>query len=178
MCRSALRFYTPSRCVTHLNDGYKYSQSWEHFTLTHHTSSSLLWFSTSSLEDEFSSHVGKRTSLYNQEEGCRSLQLGFHVRFDPRWLWSTHGRKELIFGIGFDLCSPYILAQEPRSKGWPKTELRWLYWCCSALTFLDSIDFSEVDFGLTKWLLWELLWHMLGWLTKETSLVEASYWPP
>jgi hypothetical protein len=84
MCRSALRFYTPNRCVTHLNDGYKYSQSWRAF---HTHSSHHLLFSDlvrAPLEDDFSSHVGRRTSYYSQEEGRNLLQLGFPRKFDQR----------------------------------------------------------------------------------------------
>ena len=47
MCRSALRFYTPSRCVTHLNDGYIYSQRWRAFHSLSSPTHLLLWLDTS-----------------------------------------------------------------------------------------------------------------------------------
>ena len=122
MCRSALRFHTPSRCVTHPNDGYKYKQSWRAFhKKTQHTSSSLIWFSTSSLEDEFSPHVWRRrrTNFCTAELKDELLQLGFCRRFDQRWLWSTHGPIGLKFGEKFDFGRPYCLAQKSRSKCWP-----------------------------------------------------------
>jgi len=134
-----------------------------------------------------SSHVGKGRSScsWKKDEisavrvsGRNFLQLGFLGKFDQRWLWSTHGPFELKFCGEFDFWRPYSLAQKSRSKGWPKLELCWLSCCCLALTFLDCVDFSGVDFELTGWLIWGLLWHILGWPTKKTLLVEASCWPP
>ena len=121
---------------------------------------------------------GKKDEFPAARVWTNLLQLGFPRKFDQCWLWSTHGPKRLKIGGDFDFGRLYTLAQEPRSKGWSKTELRWLSYCCPALNFMDNVDFFGVDFELTVWLFWGPLWHMLGWLTKDTFLVEASCWPP
>ena len=113
----------------------------EHFThsLITHISSSV-WIRAS--EKQFS--CGKKDEVAEAGKRTKFLQLGFLGKFDQRWLWSTHGLNWLKFGGEFDFWRPYSLAQKSRSKGWPKLELRWLYCCCPALTFL-GLTLSWLD---------------------------------
>ena len=87
MCRSALRFYTPSRCVTHPNDGYKYSQRWRAFHSSHpHTSH---WIRASKKQFSRGGQV-QPTRVKKKDEICPAkrkdefLQLGFCRKFDQR----------------------------------------------------------------------------------------------
>ena len=120
----------------------------EHFTTTQHTSSSLIWFSTSSLEDKFSPHVWRRrrTNLYDWEEGRISaarvlLEVWPALTLVNAWSESAENCWRVRFWEAIHIGT------EIEVKGLTKLLLRWLLACCPALTFLDSVDFFGVDLG-------------------------------
>ena len=126
----------------------------EHFTTTQLTSSSLIWFSMSSLEDEFSPHVWRRrrTNLYGWAEGqisaVRVLQKVWPaltlVNAWSNWAeiwWEVRFWKAVLFGTEIEV------------KGLTNLLLRWLLACCPALTFSGQRWLFGVDLGwLVCWL--------------------------
>ena len=136
MCRSALRFHTPSRCVTHPNDGYKYRQSWREF----HNNSTHIFFSHLIEYELLGGHfqptrVKKKDEfLYGWAEGwisaVRVLQKVWLaltlVNTWSEWAeiwWEVRFWKAVLFGTEIEV------------KGLTKLLLRWLFW--TTLTFLE-----------------------------------------
>ena len=147
---------------------------------THLITHLLLWLSTSIWEAVSSPTWEGRNLLQLKDEiyrikfsAVRVLQKVWPalnlVNAWSNWvenLWEVRFWKAVLFGTEIEV------------KGLTNLLLRWLLACCPALTFSGQHWLFWSWLGLTRLLIGGLLWHMLGWLTKETLLVEASCWPP
>ena len=157
----------------------------EHFThalITHISSSD--WIRAS--EKQFS--CGIKDEVAEAGKRTKFLQLGFMDEiFCSQGFWASltsvdFGQRMVRLSWNFVESSIFEGRTHWHKNRGQKVDRSWscIGFIVAALRwlFLDCIDFYGVDFELTGWLIWGFLWHILGWPTKNTLLVEASCWPP